>query len=68
MTFEEEAKQKAFLAGGKIISNGETYAYQVGRREGWWKFGRGVFNGDCLFEYAERHWKEYLSNPSNINS
>lgn len=62
---ESQARQAACLAGGKIVryipgEGGATHAYLTGLKEGWWKYGRGVFNGDCVDMYAEKHWPEYL--------
>jgi hypothetical protein len=58
---EEKARTLAALYGGKIISNGETRAFQVGRREGWWQNERGYLNADCVDTFVDRHWQEFIS-------
>jgi hypothetical protein len=55
-----EAFNRAFLDGGRLVCNGETKAFQIGRREGWWSQGRGVNNADCVHIYAERHYQDYI--------
>ena len=68
---EAEARTLAALDGGKIVYNipgegGVTLAYLTGKLEGWWKYGRGVFNGDCVCVYAERHWRKYMAEAKEL--
>lgn len=65
---ERIARTIAALHGGKIIFRGETRAFQVGRAEGWWKYGRGANNGDCVWEFQERHWPDYLNQAQMVHS
>lgn len=65
---EKHARTIAALDGGKIANNGETRAYQTGRREGWWRYGRGVFNGDCVSVYSDKHWPDYIGRAQMVHS
>lgn len=56
---QRDALTSAALHGGKIVANGETRAYQTAKHEGWWKYGRGVFNGELVGIYAERNWLKF---------
>lgn len=63
-----KAKEKALFHGGRMshIIPGEgmaTIAYLVGKREGWWNYGRGINTPELLQEYVNRHWEDFLEEP-----
>lgn len=57
---EAKAFELAFMDGGRLMSRGETRAFQAGHREGWWCQERGINNADCVHIFAERHWRDYM--------